>query len=72
MSHVIEHGAEVQFADEDRPTGKWDHVTILDSGWVRLRSNAQYSVEFVPPADIRAIHTHTTDEEEAEFLEESA
>lgn len=69
MSHEIDQGAEVWFTDEDRRDGAWNHVEILDSGWVRLRNEADYSVECLPPRAIKAIHTHTTDEEEAEFMD---
>lgn len=66
---VIEHGAEIEFTD-DRDNTAAQRVTIHDSGWAEVIYEYQYELKFYPPHKIETIHTHTTDEMEAEFLED--
>lgn len=74
MSHEIEHGADVVIrpGDGSSKTLVPDHVEILENGWVRLRFETQYEVKYFLPEMVKGMHTHTTDEEEEEFLERDA
>jgi hypothetical protein len=49
--------AEIHFTDDPEPK-LFDEVTILPSGWVKVYTDATYSVEYYPPQRIKGLYTH--------------
>lgn len=68
MSETIAHGGDYRLRGKDG-VRRADRITILDSGWVRVVRRERYQVDYYPPERVASIHTHTSDEQEAEWFD---
>ena len=68
MAHKIKQGGELHVEERDDPVRGYDQIHILDSGWVVGICEASYTADYIPPHRVSAIKTHTSDEQERNFV----
>lgn len=66
MSYILTTGGDVELTDVDR-TRVYDRIEILDAGVVVCINTKQYQKDCYPLRRVESIHTHTSEEENAEW-----
>jgi hypothetical protein len=66
-NHEINRSAEVYLTDRSDVV-RYHQVKILESGWVLGINEASYEAHYHPPRKVQRISTHTSDEQEDNFV----